>query len=98
MEVRSSLAVRADEWKGWSIFITMGDMFDDQIPFREALTEIVTAMSVIAPATLSLPPYAPDENFVEGRLQWNGHSVGVYFETWDAYLLLSSNSREPLDK
>jgi hypothetical protein len=98
MEVRTTLSVSEDTRKGWSIFIPMGDMFDEQIPFREGLDEIVEALSGIAPAVLSLPPHAPEENFVEGILHWQGHPLGVYFETFDAYLLLHSADRRKLDE
>jgi hypothetical protein len=50
---------------GWEIALWLGRDFDWSTPFRASLAEIARVLGCKATA-LELPPYVPDEDFVEG--------------------------------
>jgi hypothetical protein len=73
----------------------LGEAFDYDTPFRKALDEIVDILQPSA-AKLELPPYAPDEDFVEGSLVVGSLTLEIYYEYSLGYLALMSTDREAL--
>jgi hypothetical protein len=82
---------------GWEITLWLGQDFDWSTPFRASLAEIAGALGCEATA-LELPPYVPDEDFVDGTLSVQGSLVRVYFEYSLGYLSLISDDRDVLER
>ena len=89
--------VAPDPQNGWQITFWLGDAFDYSTPFRAVVSEVVAILGQTSPAVLDLPPYHPDEDFVEGSLRVGGSSLKVYYEYSLGYLSLMSASRAILE-
>ena len=89
--------VASDPQYGWQFTFWLGDAFDYLIPFRAAVAEVVAILQQTAPVVLDLPPYHPDEEFVEGTLRFGGSSLKVYYEYSLGYLSFLSASRPVLE-
>jgi hypothetical protein len=75
----------------------LGKAFDYDTPFRAALGEMVEILQASETVRLDLPPHAPDEDFVEGRLVVGTVTVKTYYEHSLGHLALMSADREALD-
>jgi hypothetical protein len=78
----------------WEIVFWMGDAFDFTIPFREALARITELLGGADEASLVLPPWEEDEDFIEGSLTFGAGTLSVYYEHSLAYLSLGCEQRE----
>ena len=97
LTVHSPAVIEPDPQYGWEIIFWLGDSFDYQTPFREALATLVEILQRSGPAAVELPAYTPDEDFVEGRLTWGYVTLNVYYEYSLGYLALMTSSREALE-
>ena len=97
LNVHSPPRIEPERSSGWEILFWLGGGFDYSTPFRAALAEIVEILGRSGPASIDLPLAAPDEDFIEGRLEFQGDSVDVYFEYALGYLSLMSSRREVLE-
>jgi hypothetical protein len=97
LTVHSPPLIEADPQNGWQLTFWLGEAFDFEIPFREALSTILRILQRSCPVTLDLPPFTPGENFVEGELTCGGRTVKVYYEHSLGYLSLMSQSRDALE-
>jgi hypothetical protein len=86
---------------GWTLTLLACDAFDENYSFRELFGKMTEALARHRDVTLTLPPEAPFEDFVEGTLRWGPTVYDVYFERSLGYVDLSSTSesctRELLD-
>ena len=89
--------VEPDPQNGWQITFFLGDAFDYSTPFRAVVGEIVSILEQAAPVVLDLPPYFPEEDFVEGSLRFGGASFQVYYEYSLGYLSIMSANRAILE-
>jgi hypothetical protein len=88
--------VEPDPRHGWQLTLWVGKPFDYTTPFRAILVE-VAALADTQAAELSLPPYAENEDFIEGTLTYDGHVVAFYYEHSLGYLSFFATERELLD-
>jgi hypothetical protein len=68
LKVTSPSFVEPDPQHGWQLMFWLGEAFDYDTPFRDALGEIVGILQATGSVKLELPPYTPEEDFVEGSL------------------------------
>ena len=97
LTVHTAPQIEPDPQYGWQIIFWLGDAFDYETPFRDALSLLVDILQQSGPAALSLPAYAPDEDFVEGTLSFGAETVSVYYEYSLGYLSLMSPRRATLE-
>lgn len=75
----------------------LGKGFDYETPFRAALIEMVEILHASETARLDLPPYSPDEDFVEGLLVVGTVKLKTYYEYSLGYLALMSPDKKALE-
>ena len=75
------------------------EVFDYGIPFREVLANLVKDLQASgASAGLDLPPNMDNEDFVTGKLLWEGEEVALYFEHSLGFLTFSAPRREQVER
>lgn len=75
----------------------LGKGFDYETPFRAALIEMVEILQATETMRLDLPPYTPDEDFVEGLLVVGPVTLKTYYEYSLGYLALMSADKKALE-
>lgn len=93
IELRSPPVFEADPKGGWQLVFSVGKPFDRSTPFRDLLAVIAAALGRDGPVQIELPAHKDDEDFVEGRLQFDGQTLDVYFEHALGYLALSGDEK-----
>ena len=97
LKVNSQPVIEPDPQHGWQMVFWLGNAFDHHTPFRDALNQMVTILQSSGTIRLALPPYTPDEDFVEGSLVIDEVTLQTYYEYSLGYLALMSRDREPLE-
>ena len=77
---------------GTCLILWLCDMFDPHYSFRTALSQIERELSARGPASHTLPPEEPEEDFVFGAFRWGGREFSLYYERSLGYMQLSSSS------
>jgi hypothetical protein len=96
IEVRSEPIVECDSEGGWTLVLWMGQPFDYDTPFRDALREVAEVLSPETRGSVELPNYEVGEDFVRGTLRIGGEALRVYYEHSLGYLSLSSERQDAL--
>jgi hypothetical protein len=73
-----------------ALVLWLGAAFDQNIPFRRVLSEILACLQQTGQAELALPVFEPAEDFVEGGLSWRGVNYSVYYEYSLGFLELTA--------
>jgi hypothetical protein len=76
----------------------VGELFDFSTPFRAIPREIVDRLSISADCDPRMPPCEDDGDFIEGKINWGGHILNVYYEYSLGFLCLSSLDKTALDR
>jgi hypothetical protein len=97
LKVHSPPVIEPDPQHVWQLVFWLGEAFDYDTPFRETLDEVVGILQPSETVKLELPPYAPDEDFVEGFLVVGAVTFKTYYEYSLGYLALMSGDREALE-
>ena len=97
LKVRVAPVIEPDGENGWTIVLLFGAGFNEDIPFRKILAEIVEILRVSRDSSLELPPYVDGEDGVEGTMTFGTERLTVYYEQILAYLSLSSSVRATLE-
>ena len=92
--VRSPLELKTLTDNRWELFFDTGELFSATTPFRDYLEQVRTALAQQSPAVLHLPPPHGDDDCVDGRLEWDGQTLTVYFERALSYFTLTG-AHEP---
>jgi len=67
--------------------------------FRTFIDQLQSALLASGSClTVELPPLQAEEDFVHGKAQWAGKTLGLYFEYALGYLQLEAPSREVLQE
>ncbi len=72
--------------------------FDSQFSFRVPIAQLQEILDASAPATITLPPEEPQEDFVDGVLIWGTRRFDVYFERslgYMQFLVVTRGRRRP---
>lgn len=97
LKVHSLPCIEPDPQHGWQMVFWLGKGFDHDTPFRAALGEMVEILKASETVQLDLPPYAPDEDFVEGSLVVGTVTLKTYYEFSLGFLALMSADRDALE-
>lgn len=97
LKVHSRPVIEPDPQLGWQMVFWLGEAFDYDTPFRDALGEMVAILQPSGTARLELPPQTPDEDFVEGWLVVGAVRFKIYYEYSLGYLALMCGDREALE-
>lgn len=98
LTVHSQPRIDPDAQHGWQLNLWLGEAFDFDTPFREALSTLVGILQRSFPTKLDLPPFTADEDFVEGQLRVGTTTLKVYYEYSLGYLSLMSRNRDALEE
>ncbi len=97
LKVHSRPIIKPDPQHGWQLVFWLGQAFDCDTPFRDALDEVVSILQPSENVELELPPYAPDEDFVEGSMHVGTVTLKTYYEYSLGLLSLMSGDRGALE-
>lgn len=98
LKVHSPPIIEPDPQHGWQMVFWLGQAFNYDTPFRDALDEVVGIVQPSEAVKLELPPYAPDEDFVEGSLVVGKATFKTYYEYSLGYLAVMTEDREALEE
>jgi hypothetical protein len=74
------------------LMLWLCEALDTNYSFRSVLAEIENALGGAAFAAYKLPPEIPNEDFIDGSLDWGGRTYSIYFERMLGYMQFSSSS------